>query len=238
MASGIIHGDTGVRLEKPEMEGAALHVVTADLDVATHKIINLVDPTSAQDAVTKQFLTTLTLAGLLDISLTSPQMSHFLKYNINTSCWNNFLIYVSDIPNLPASKTTSGIFALARIPTTLKTATITYIIDGAGVAITTGQKGHLEIPFACTIQRVTMLADQVGSIVVDIWKTAYIGFPPTDGNSITASAPPTISAAQKSQDSTLSFWLTSICSGAILAFNVDSCATITRVTISLKVTKT
>jgi len=83
-----------------------------------------------------------------------------------------------------------------------------------------------------------MLADQSGSIVVDIWKDTYANFPPTDADSITASAPPTISSAQKSQDSTLTGWTKSISSGDILAFNVDSCATITRVTISLKVEKT
>jgi len=115
------------------------------------------------------------------------------------------------------------------------TASLTFVIDGGGSAITTGQKGHLEIPFACTIKQVTMLADQSGSIVVDIWKDTYANFPPTDADSITASAPPTISSAQKSQDSTLTGWTKSISSGDILAFNVDSCSTITRVTISLKV---
>jgi len=115
------------------------------------------------------------------------------------------------------------------------TASLTFVIDGGGSAITTGQKGHLEIPFACTIKQVTLLADQSGSIVVDIWKDTYANFPPTDADSITASAPPTISSAQKSQDSTLTGWTKSISSGDILAFNVDSCATITRVTISLKV---
>jgi len=114
---------------------------------------------------------------------------------------------------------------------------IAFIIDGGGSAITTGQKGHLEIPFACTITQVTMLADQSGSIVVDIWKDTYANFPPTDADSITASAPPTISSAQKSQDSTLSGWTTSISAGDILAFNVDSCSTIERATISLKVEK-
>ncbi|GAI37997.1 unnamed protein product [marine sediment metagenome] len=82
-----------------------------------------------------------------------------------------------------------------------------------------------------------MEADQTGSIVVDIWKDTYANFPPTDADSITASAPPTISTAQKSQDSTLAGWTTSIAAGDILAFNVDSCTTITRVTISLKVAK-
>jgi hypothetical protein len=116
-------------------------------------------------------------------------------------------------------------------------ASITFIIDGGGSAITTGEKGHLEIPFACTIQQVTMLADQSGSIVVDIWKDTYANFPPTDADSITSTTPPTISSAQKSQDSTLTGWTTSISAGDILAFNVDSCTIITRVTISLKVAK-
>ena len=117
-------------------------------------------------------------------------------------------------------------------------ADITFIIDGGGSAITTGEKGHLEIPFACTIQQVTMLADQSGSIVVDIWKDTYANFPPTDADSITASAPPTISTAQKAQDATLTGWTTAIAAGDVLAFNVDSAATITRVIISLKVAKT
>lgn len=115
---------------------------------------------------------------------------------------------------------------------------IPFVIDGAGSAITTGEKGHLEITFACTIVQVTLMADQPGSIVIDIWKDTYANFPPTDADSITASAPPTISSAQKSQDSTLTGWTTAIAAGDILAYNVDSCTTITRVTLSLKVTKT
>jgi hypothetical protein len=115
---------------------------------------------------------------------------------------------------------------------------ITFIIDGGGSAITTGIKGDLEIPFACTIKRVTMLADQSGSIVVDIWKDSYANFPPTDADSITASAPSTISSATKSQDSTLTGWTTSIAAGDILRFNVDSCTSIERCTLALKVTKT
>lgn len=116
-------------------------------------------------------------------------------------------------------------------------ADLTFIIDGGGSAITTGEKGHLEIPFACTITQVTALADQSGSIVVDIWKDTYANFPPTNADSITAAAPPTITTAQKSQDSTLTGWTTAIAAGDILAFNVDSITTITRVTISLKVEK-
>ena len=113
---------------------------------------------------------------------------------------------------------------------------IEFIIDGGGTTITTGVKGYLEIPFACTINRATILADQSGSIVVDIWKDTYANYPPVDGDSITASAPVTISSATKNQDSSLSGWTTSISAGDILGYNVDSISTCERVTVSLKVT--
>jgi hypothetical protein len=114
---------------------------------------------------------------------------------------------------------------------------IAFIIDGGGSAITTGQKGHLEIPFKCEIERVTLLADQVGSVVIDIWKDTYANFPPTSANSICGGNKPTISNARKYQDSTLTGWTKTINAGDILAFNVDSVSTITRLTISLKVKK-
>ena len=115
---------------------------------------------------------------------------------------------------------------------------ITFVIDGGGSAITTGLKGFLRIPFACTIERVTLLADQSGSIVIDIWKDTYTNFPPDNADSITASAPPTITTAVKSSDITLTDWTVVITAGDILAFNVDSITTIERVTVALKVTKT
>lgn len=112
---------------------------------------------------------------------------------------------------------------------------ITFITDGGGVAITTGEKGHLEIPFNCEIQRVTLLADQTGSIKIDIWKDTYANFPPTDADTICGANEPEIASGVKDQDATLTDWTKTIAAGSILAFNVDSAATITRLTISLKV---
>lgn len=117
-------------------------------------------------------------------------------------------------------------------------ATLNFIIDGGGEAITTGVKGMVQIDFDCTIQQVTTLGDQSGSVVVDIWKDSYANFPATDADSITASAPPTLSSAQKSQDSSLSGWTTAVSAGDHLIFNVDSATTVTRVTIALKIKKT
>ena len=114
---------------------------------------------------------------------------------------------------------------------------IGFIIDGGGSAITASIKGDLRIPFGCTINRVTMLADQSTTSVIDIWKDTYANFPPTDADSITASAPPTITAAIKSEDSTLTGWTTSITADDILRYNVDSNDNATRITVNAKCTK-
>lgn len=115
---------------------------------------------------------------------------------------------------------------------------ITMVFDGGGSVITTGIKGDVEIPFNCVLSANRLFADQTGSIVVDIWKDAYANFPPTGADSITASAKPTISSSNKSQDTTLTGWTTSVVQGSILRFNVDSCATITRATLSLTANRT
>lgn len=117
--------------------------------------------------------------------------------------------------------------------------TITFIIDGGGSAITTGQKGHMEIPFTCTLTAWTLLADQSGSIVIDIWGDTYANFPPDNSDAMPgAGKEPTISSAQKAQDTTITDWTDyTISAGDCLAFNVDSCSTITRITLSLTATK-
>lgn len=114
-------------------------------------------------------------------------------------------------------------------------------IDGGGSAITTGVKGYIEVPYACGIDRYTMLADQSGSAVVDIWKCTYSQFDagathPVTGDKITASAPPTITTATKGQSATLTGWTTNITAGDIIGFSVTSATTITRLTVQLKVT--
>jgi hypothetical protein len=109
-------------------------------------------------------------------------------------------------------------------------------IDGSGSVIATGVKGYIQVPYNATITKVTMLADQSGSIVVDIWKDTYANYPPVNADSITAAAPPTISGATKSEDSTLTGWTTSITAGDVLGFNVDSATTITRLTLQLELT--
>lgn len=110
------------------------------------------------------------------------------------------------------------------------------LIDGAGTTIATGVKGFIEVPFACTINRVTLAADQSGSIVIDVWRANAAV--PTVANTITASDLPTLSSAQYSTDTALTGWSKTLVARDILAFNVNSATTVQKVLISLTVTRT
>jgi hypothetical protein len=153
-----------------------------------------------------------TLAGDSDVSITSPASGQVLRYN--GTDWANADSIVD----------------------------LNFVIDGGGSTITTGMKGYLQVNQALTILANTLLADQSGSAVVNVWKTTYASFDagathPVAADKITASAPPTITSATKSTDTTLTGWTTSISAGDILAFNVDSVTSCQRVTLCLKCKK-
>ena len=105
--------------------------------------------------------------------------------------------------------------------TALKTVALNIILGDGASAVTTGVKGFVEIPYACTITAVRLVGDAVGSIVIDIWKDSYANFPPTVADTITAAAKPTLASAQKEEDGTLTGWTKTLAAGDWLAFNVD-----------------
>lgn len=118
--------------------------------------------------------------------------------------------------------------------------TIQFIIDGGGSAITTGVKGHIMIPFNCTILGWDIVADQAGKIEVNVLKDTYSSF--TFSSSIVGTEKPSLGSvsttAQKNQDTALSTWTTSLTRNDWLRFDVDSATTVTRVTLALRVVRT
>lgn len=115
---------------------------------------------------------------------------------------------------------------------------IFFVFYDGGTVLSTGVKGYLPIPFACTIDSAELVASPSGSIKIDIWKDITANFPPTDADTITGGGEPEIVAAQLDYDAVLSGWTTTIDKYDILGFNIDSCSTITKCTLTLFVTKT
>jgi len=103
-----------------------------------------------------------------------------------------------------------------------------------GSVLTTGVKADISVPFSGIITGVVLLADQSGSVVVDLWKDTFANYPPVVGDTITAAAKPTLSAASKYRDTTLTGWITAVTAGDTIRVNFDSVATITRLLIALE----
>lgn len=111
---------------------------------------------------------------------------------------------------------------------------ITLIIDGGTSVITTGYKTSVSIPITGVLKKWRILADVSGSIVIDVWKDVYASYPPTVADTITAAAKPTLSGALSAESSTLTGWTTTFSAGDVLGFNVDSVATVKKVSLVLE----
>lgn len=153
---------------------------------------------------------------------------------------------VSDNPT-PGINTAGGLLAFPTAPDTLlgnngianiriKNVSVTF--DGGGVALTgtTTRCGYL--PYNATINSATLLADQTGSATVDVRTVAFGSYTgPASAASITAAAIPTLSAAVKFQDTTLTGWTTALTSNTVVCFVLSAPATVTWVNATLKVTQ-
>ena len=117
-----------------------------------------------------------------------------------------------------------------------KNRAISIEIDGQGTAPTAGLLGFITVPYSGTITGWTILSDVAGSCVVDIKKTTYADYP--TASSIAGSEKPTLSTASKNQDNTLTTWTTSLSAGDILAINLDSASTLTKIYLSINVEAT
>lgn len=102
-----------------------------------------------------------------------------------------------------------------------------YAFDGQGAVLDTGVMGDDTISFGMTITGWRLLADQSGSVAIDVWKDSYANYPPTDADSVVT---PSITTATKAEATGLSI---SVTAGDTLRFNIDSATAIERVTLAL-----
>lgn len=107
----------------------------------------------------------------------------------------------------------------------------TVVISGS--PITTGIKADLFIPYFVILFQVILMADAVGSIVLDIWRDNFSNYPPTVADSVCGGAPgkPTLSSGSASVLATTGVWPTTQFNGGVFRFNVDSVSGLNRVTV-------
>lgn len=156
----------------------------------------------------------------------------------------------NEIINLPAPVSGLSPLRLTDYNTLLSGGTIyvnnnigvEYVMDGGGAQLSTGLHGVLQVPFGGLITGVSLLGDQTGSAVVDIWKCSSANYNPPShpavADTITAAALPTITSATKYSDTTLTGWTKSFAANDVFAFNINSVTNFTRLVVCLTVTKT
>ena len=119
--------------------------------------------------------------------------------------------------------------------------TLSLVIDDGGGVLTTGVKGFIFVPVASTITAIRVLsvdgAATAGSAVLDLWRNTYANYPPIVDNSIVASAKPTLVSTNKYQDTTLTGWTKTMATSDIIAVNLDSVSTFTRLLVLLTVAR-
>lgn len=103
--------------------------------------------------------------------------------------------------------------------------------DGQGGVVSVGKTDWISIPYNCTITGWEITADQVGSCVIDVWKSTFAAFPPTAANSIAGSEKPTLASARTNSDLSLSPAWAAVTAGDCIMFYVDSCSVLTKINL-------
>ena len=123
---------------------------------------------------------------------------------------------------------------LAPSGTVGKTSAIIAVMDGVGSTPSPGSK-FFQLPYSCVVSSYSILADQPGSAQFDVKWSSFANMPATV--SITGSAKPTLTAAQKVEVDISSLWAPSVfASTDVLEIALLSVTTCTVLTLQIFVT--
>jgi Collagen triple helix repeat (20 copies) len=110
---------------------------------------------------------------------------------------------------------------------------IVVTFDGGGSTLTVGNTGvYYTLPYNATIEGWYLTGDPAGSLVVDIWRLP--GAIPTDADSITASAKPTLASVAYGSSKALNGWKLACAAGDVFGFEVESATSITKAVLTIK----
>lgn len=185
--------------------------------------------------------TTASISGGLNTRLTTVEDNYATKASPSAGNYNNVTInsqgIVTSGSNVDyATNTTVANISAALNAEILQASvkTVGFVIDGAGSVPATGPYASIVSPFSGTINSWTIVSDVSGSATLDIWKAN--GAKPTNANSITASAKPTLTSSDFATSSTLTGWTTSVSTGDVFTVELEAISGCGRITLQLGVT--
>ena len=186
------------------------------------------------------------ITGMTDTPDTLGSANEFLRMNSGASALEWILHAIKNAADTPSDYGDVGQYLEVNAGTdglewATPAADVTSLVismgDGSTVIPTGLYSWYIPVDFDGTIESWSLVADQAGEIVIDIWVDTTI---PTNSDTITGGNEPelgSVSPEQVLKDQSVSGWTTALSQGDIIAFNVDSVDAITAVTLTLEVTK-
>ena len=210
-----------------------LDISASNISCATITVTDIACITVSGGNMSANVLSSTSLASL-NVSVTNLSVSTITATSINSATVSSPALHGLNM--LTATATVNNI-ALLLTTSNILQRTVNFIIDGSGDELTTGQcKGYIDIGYAANINRIILMADTTGDIGIDIWKTDYSSFPPTAGNSLWGAGNLTI--ANGINVTATNGFTASVLKSDVLAFNIDTIATITNCTVVLEMNTT
>lgn len=193
---------------------------------------------------------TLTIAGGLAYSDLGPNSTftisaspllepEYIVSTASTTLTNERVITAGDNIQIVPS---SGLLTVSATSIPIEDITGNYTtigctVGGASAVLSPGEIALFPVDFSGTIENWTVLSDTANSsAVAQIYKSTYSGYPTM--SAITGTDKPTISSGVKAQSTALTGWTTSISSGDIFKFILESVTNAQTLTITLRVKKT
>jgi hypothetical protein len=112
-----------------------------------------------------------------------------------------------------------------------------FVVDGGGAPILTGFKGYVSMPFNMWVTGWTLVADQSGTLIVDVLKSnGYAGFPTAP--SIADSDKPTLNNTQQNRNVAITSWTQQqFNQGDLVGFTVNTAGTVQIATVAINGTR-
>jgi hypothetical protein len=183
------------------------------------------------------FAAAQTSTGVVTINAALAGARNAYKWNGTVQCGSGDIIAgnVYRATPLAALNSGSGGFVVDAAGVGNNVAELPFIISGGGIAITTGPKGFVPVPFGALIVGWSIIADQAGSIAIDILR-ANNAVPAV--SIVGGGTKPTLTAAQFVGNTAPSGWTSALLAAQdYLGFSVSSVATVTQVTLTLFLVK-
>jgi hypothetical protein len=153
--------------------------------------------------------------------------------SLATSGAANSLVFDSANFDHLTRKDSAGSLHDLESPHTVRIASYTF--DGSGAALSGTTDACEDIPFAATIQGITMLAYPAGNATVDVLTVPFSDYAGlSSATTITSSSTPTLLNAAKYQDTTLTGWTTPVAANTVLCFHLTNTSTITWLMVDVR----